>query len=93
MHTGVESIPTFTASAPISSKTASICFSIMSGVTSWMAITRLVFSATTDTTTLMPKTPWAENVLRSAWIPAPPLQSEPATVNTLRMARTSLLEN
>src|SRR6266850_1464868 len=31
----------------------------------------------------MPNTRNAENVLRSAWIPAPPPESEPATVNAL----------
>src|SRR5512132_1079201 len=30
----------------------------------------------------MPWTPWARNVLRSAWIPAPPPESDPATVRT-----------
>jgi hypothetical protein len=30
----------------------------------------------------MPKTPWAENVFKSACIPAPPLQSDPATLKT-----------
>src|SRR6266545_740072 len=30
----------------------------------------------------MPCTPWARNVLRSAWIPAPPPESDPATVRT-----------
>src|SRR6266545_8413316 len=29
----------------------------------------------------MPCTPWARNVLRSAWIPAPPPESEPAIVS------------
>lgn len=57
IHSGVESIPIFTASTSISSNTASICFSIISGVISWMSITRLVFSATTETITLIPNTP------------------------------------
>jgi hypothetical protein len=35
--------------------------------------------------TLIPKTPWAEKVLRSAWIPAPPEQSEPAIVRAVFM--------
>src|SRR5918999_1836188 len=30
----------------------------------------------------MPWTPWARNVLRSAWIPAPPPESDPAMVST-----------
>ena len=32
---------------------------------------------------LVPKTPHAMNVFRSAWIPAPPPESDPATVSTL----------
>lgn len=56
-NTYASAIPIFTASTSISSNTASICFSIISGVISWMSITRLVFSATTETITLIPNTP------------------------------------
>src|SRR6266536_591673 len=30
----------------------------------------------------MPWTPWARKVFRSAWMPAPPPESDPAIVNT-----------
>src|SRR5512133_866158 len=42
----------------------------------------------------MPWTPWARNVLRSAWIPAPPPESDPAMVSTRAgtTAVTSLLD-
>lgn len=42
-----------------------------------------VFWAVTAVITLQPKTPRAENVFRSAWIPAPPPLSEPAMVKAL----------
>ena len=50
----VDIMPTFTACTSISSKTAIICFSIISGVISCISSTRHVFSATTDTIALIP---------------------------------------
>ena len=82
MQSGEDSIPILTASGTISSNTASICSSIIFGLISWMSITRAVFSATTETITLMPNTPCAAMVFRSACTPAPPEQSEPAMVST-----------
>src|SRR4029453_10428977 len=40
------------------------------------------FCTVTAVTADMPCTPWARNVLRSAWIPAPPPESDPAMVST-----------
>jgi hypothetical protein len=42
-----------------------------------------VFCAVRAVITVMPNPPRAEMVLRSAWIPAPPPESDPATVSTL----------
>src|SRR5512132_3343501 len=39
----------------------------------------------------MPWTPWARNVLRSAWIPAPPPESDPAMVSTRAGTGTAVL--
>ena len=84
------SIPTFTASTSISVNTASIWSQITLGEMSSMEITRSVFSATTETITLIPYTPWAAKVFKSAWMPAPPLQSEPAMVNACFMVLSRL---
>ena len=83
MHAGVESMPTLTASGGMSSNTASIWSAMTLGEMSSMERTRAVFSATTETMTLMPNTPSADMVFRSAWMPAPPLQSDPAMVNAV----------
>ena len=83
MQAGVESIPTLTASGGMSSKTASIWSAMTFGEMSSIEMTREVFSATTETMTLIPKTPSADIVLRSACTPAPPLQSEPAMVRAV----------
>ena len=52
----------------------------MPGSTGWIATTRPGASATTQVTAVNPYTPWAENVFKSAWMPAPALLSEPAMV-------------
>ncbi len=49
-----DSIPIFTASGGMSSNTASICCPTTAGSMFCEPITRAVFSATTDTITLMP---------------------------------------
>src|SRR5262249_37180290 len=46
-----------------------------------IARTPAVFCAVSAVTTLVPKTWCMANVLRSAWIPAPPPESEPAMVS------------
>jgi hypothetical protein len=50
-----------------------------------MPKTPRVFWTVTAVTALMPNTPWAWKVLRSAWMPAPPDESEPAMVKAVRM--------
>ena len=42
-----------------------------------------MFWTVTAVIAVMPKTPSALNVFRSAWIPAPPELSEPATVKAM----------
>ena len=73
-----DTIPIFTPSTRISLNTASICAVIISGVISCTIVTPQVFCAVTAVITLMPNTPWAAKVFRSAWMPAPPLLSLPA---------------
>src|ERR1700722_19770553 len=48
-----------------------------------MAVTPRVFCAVSAVMTDKPYAPSAENALRSAWMPAPPPESEPAMVRTL----------
>src|ERR1051326_7610420 len=76
-----ESMPIFTASAPKSVRTASICARTNAGGTSWTPCTPTEFCAVRAVSTDMPNTRNAENVLRSAWMPAPPPESEPAIVS------------
>ena len=52
-----------------------------SGVSVSTACTPRVFWAVTAVMAAVPHTPWASNVLRSATMPAPPLESEPAMVS------------
>src|SRR4029450_1358671 len=77
------SIPVFTASTPMSPKTASSCARTNSGGTSWTAVTPTVFCAVSATTALIPWHSAAAKAFRSAWIPAPPPESEPAIVKHL----------
>jgi len=51
---------------------------------SWIARTPCVFCAVSAVITDAPYTPSAENVFKSAWMPAPPLESEPAMVRRSR---------
>src|SRR3989442_12492889 len=74
------SMPVLTASKPMSWATASICAATTSGSILWMRVTPTVFCAVTAVIADVPNTPRAPNVLRSAWMPAPPPESEPATV-------------
>jgi hypothetical protein len=47
-----------------------------------------VFCAVTAVIAVVPYTPWAANVFRSAWIPAPPPESLPAMVRAVFMGST-----
>ncbi len=77
------SMPVLAASAPMSSSTASICARAKAGGTSWMAVTPRVFCAVSATMADMPCAPHRANAFRSAWMPAPPPESDDAMVSTL----------
>ena len=79
-------IPIFTASGKISSKTASSCFFTNSPLIGIIPLIPTVFCAVRAVITLIPYIPWASIVFRSAWIPAPPLQSLPAIVKIFFIA-------
>jgi hypothetical protein len=49
-----------------------------------------VFCAVTAVIAHIPYTPRAAKVLRSAWIPAPPPESEPAMVSALAVRLTNI---
>jgi len=76
-------MPVFAASAPMSSITASSCAATISVGISWTAVTPTVFWAVIAVMTVEPYTPSALKVLRSAWIPAPAPESDPAIVRAL----------
>jgi hypothetical protein len=79
----VESIPHLAASVPKSSRTERSCRATKAGGRFSTPWTPTEFCAVTAVMTDMPNTRNAENVLRSAWIPAPPPESEPAMVSAL----------
>ena len=83
----VPSIPIFTASTPMSSAPPSPgprSPPAGTGVTPWTAT---VFCQVTAVIAVIPCTPQRANAFRSAWIPAPPPESEPAIDSTRGMAR------
>eukprot|EP00967_Tisochrysis_lutea_P053709 scaffold66907_cov31-Tisochrysis_lutea.AAC.4 len=63
------SIPVLTTCAPISPRTASICARTKSTGTGCTPCTPSVFCAVSATIAVVPKTPSASHVLRSAWMP------------------------
>ena len=72
-------MPVLAASTPMSVATATICRAHEVGASAARsACTPRVFWAVTATIADVPHTPWASNVLRSAAIPAPPPESDPA---------------
>mmetsp|Transcript_83005 Transcript_83005/g.240152 ORF Transcript_83005/g.240152 Transcript_83005/m.240152 type:complete len:405 (-) Transcript_83005:212-1426(-) len=90
---GVASMPVFTTSAPRSSKTERICCWTKSIGMGKTPCTPCEFCAVRALMAVMPKAPSAEHAFRSAWMPAPPPLSDPATMSTLggmmRAARNS----
>ena len=76
------SIPTLTASTPMSRATDRTWARIISGETASIASTPTVFCAVIAVIAVIPWTRQAANALRSAWIPAPPPESEPAIDST-----------
>ena len=78
----VASIPVLTARTSKSSRTASSCASSSPTGRTWVDSTAVVFWAVTAVTAETPNPPVASMVFRSAWMPAPPPESLPATVRT-----------
>src|SRR5690606_28122662 len=77
--------PLFTAWGRRSSATASSCASTSGSATAVQSRTPTVFCAVIAVMTLVPNTPKRWKVLRSAWMPAPPPESEPGMVSAIRM--------
>ena len=75
-------MPILTASTPMSSTTARTWATTASGGSGNTAVTAMVFCAVIAVIAVIPCTPQAANALRSAWIPAPPPESEPAMERT-----------
>ncbi len=76
------SIPVLTASAPISSSTTSICWRMNSGAIGNTPKTPSVFCAVNAVIAVAAKASSIVTVLMSAWMPAPPPESEPAMIRT-----------
>ncbi len=78
----VPSIPIFTASTPMSSATARTWATIIRGEIGSTISTPDVFCAVIAVIAVIPWTPTRANAFRSAWMPAPPPESEPAIERT-----------
>jgi hypothetical protein len=65
----------------MSFQTASSCSRMNAGGTSCTAVTAVVFCAVRATIALIPWQPSAAKAFRSAWMPAPPPESEVAIVS------------
>jgi hypothetical protein len=72
------SMPVLRARIFMSSATASIWARTIEGSSACQAVTDTVFWAVMAVIAVVPWMPWAAKVRRSAWIPAPPPESEPA---------------
>src|SRR3954468_5167913 len=83
----VPSIPIFTASTPMSSTTARTCSTMNSAGTVCTPVTPTVFCAVNAAIAVIPCTPQRAKAFRSAWIPAPPPESEPAIDSTAGTGR------
>ena len=75
------------APAPMSSSTATICATTIEVGTMATSRTPVVFWAVMAVRALVPNTPNAANVFRSAWMPAPPPESLPAIVSAVGIDR------
>ena len=80
-----DTMPTFTAAGRMSSNTTSICWATNAGSTSRTPKTPVVFCAVSAVTAVSANRPSAAIVLMSAWMPAPPLESDPAMLSTASM--------
>ena len=74
------SIPVFIARMEYTPSTASSCAATKSAGTAWIPETPDGFFAVRDVKTVQPWRPYAWNARRSAWTPALPPESDPATV-------------
>src|SRR3954471_8790992 len=83
----VPSIPIFTASTPMSSATARTCSTMNAAGTVCTPVTPTVFCAVNAAIAVIPCTPQRAKAFRSAWIPAPPPESEPAIESTAGTGR------
>ena len=80
MMAAEDSMPVFAAPTGKSETTAAIWEETSSGSISWTPVTATVFCAVTAVIAERPYTPCAAKVFRSAWIPAPAPESDPAMV-------------
>ena len=85
-----DSMPVFTAATAMSATTASICARTILADAVSTAMTPRVFWAVRAVRALVPYTPSAANVFRSAWMPAPPPESLPAMVRAMGSMVASL---
>ena len=84
-------MPILMTSAPMSPITTSICWRMKSGGTGITPCTPRVFCAVSAVIAVAAKAPSAVTVLMSAWMPAPPPESEPAMTSTRPRITASLL--
>src|SRR5262245_12211148 len=75
-------MPVLSASAPMSLRTTSICWAMKPGSTVTTPCTPSVSCAVSAVIAVAAKASIAVTALMSAWIPAPPPESEPATIRT-----------
>ena len=85
------SIPILIASGLISLEVNSICFDISLGLTGIIDLTPVVFWEVTAVIAVIAYEPNAVTVLISAWIPAPPDESDPAIIKILDLGFNILL--
>jgi hypothetical protein len=85
------SIPIFTASTPRSLATARTCAWTTSGGTVCTPVTPTVFWTVIAAIAVVPCAPARANAFKSAWIPAPPPESEPAMESTTGTGRMTSL--
>ena len=83
-------MPILTASTPMSSATARTWATIISGEIASTASTPTVFCAVIAVIAVIPCTPQRAKAFRSAWMPAPPPESEPAIESTAGIASAEL---
>src|SRR4051794_26304758 len=83
MISGEPSMPILIASAPMSSAIARIWQKTRFGETNSTFSTARVFWAVIAVIAVIPCTPTRANAFRSAWMPAPPPESEPAIERTV----------